>query len=56
MEGEKNVCADMFSHLQYRPSDSNDGNKLSDPDIKDKIFEFSLINSSNINPKTFAQI
>ena len=39
----------------HRPSDDNDDNKLSGPDITDKTFEVSMINSSNINPKTFAQ-
>ena len=30
-------------------------NELSGPDITDKTFEVSMINSSNINPKAFAQ-
>ena len=40
-----NVCADMLSCLPHRPSDSNDDNE----------FEVSMIHSSNIHPKTFAQ-
>ena len=55
MEGKKNVCADILSHLPHRPSDSNDDNELSGPDITDTMFEVSMINSSNINPKIFAQ-
>ena len=55
IEGKKNVCTDMLSHLPHRPSDSNGDNELSCPDITDKMFEVSMINSSNINPKTFAQ-
>ena len=55
MEHKKNVYADMLSHLPHRPSDSNDDNELSVPDITDKTFEVSMSNSSNINPKTFAQ-
>ena len=43
----------MLSHLPHRPSGSNDDNKLSDPDITDKMFEVSMINSNNINPKGF---
>ena len=31
--------ADMLSHLPHRPSDSNDDNELSGPDITDKTFE-----------------
>ena len=54
IEGKRNVCADM-SHLPYKPSNCNDDNELSDPDITDKTFEVSMINSSNINPKAFAQ-
>ena len=45
----------MLSHLSHRPSNSNDDNELSGPDITDKTFEVSMINSSNINPKAFAQ-
>ena len=45
----------MLSHLPHRPSDSNDDNELSGFDITDKRFEVSMINSCNINPKTFAQ-
>ena len=55
IEGKKNVCADMLSCLPHRPSDSNDDNELSGPDITNKTFEVSMINSSNINPKAFAQ-
>ena len=54
IEGKKTVYADMLSHLPDRPSDSDDGNELSGPDITDKMFEISMINSSNINPETFA--
>ena len=49
IEGKKNVCADMLSHLPHRPSDGNDDNELSCPDITAKTFEVSMINSSNIN-------
>ena len=52
IEGKKNVCADMFSHPPYRQSDSNNDNELSGPDIRDKTYEISMINSSNINHKT----
>ena len=45
----------MLSHLPHRPSDSNDDNELSGPDITDKMFKVSMINISNISPKTFAQ-
>ena len=54
-EGKKNICADMLSCLPHRPSESNDDNELSGPNITDKTFEVSMINSSNINLKTFAQ-
>ena len=54
IEGKKNVCADILSHLAHRPSDSNDDNDPSSPDIIDKMFEVSMINSSNINPKNLA--
>ena len=54
-EGKKNVFADMLSHLPHRPSDSNNANKFSGPDITDKTFEVSVINICNINPKIFAQ-
>ena len=54
-EGKKIVCTDMLSHLPHRPSNSNDDNELSGPDITNKTFEVSMINSSNINPKAFAQ-
>ena len=53
IEDKKNVCVDMFSCLPQRPSDSNDDNELSSPDIKYKMFEVSMINTSNINPETF---
>ena len=39
---------------KHGPSDSNDNNEHSGPDISDKTFEVSMINSSNINPKTSA--
>ena len=42
----------MLSYLPHRPPDSKDGNELSGPDITDKMFEVSMINSSNINAKT----
>ena len=54
-EGKKDVCAGMLSCLPHRPSDSNDDNELSSPDIIDKTFEVRIINSSDSNPKTFAQ-
>ena len=55
IEGKKNVCTDILSLLLYRPSDSNDDNELSGPDITDEAFEVSMIKSSIINPKTVAQ-
>ena len=45
----------MLSCLLHRPTDSNDDIELNGPDIADKTFEVGMINSSNINPKTFAQ-
>ena len=45
----------MLSHLPHRQSDSNDDNELSGPDITNKMFDVSMINSSNSYPKTFAQ-
>ena len=45
----------MLSHLPHRPSDSNGDNELSSTGVTDKTFEVSMINSSNINPKNFAQ-
>ena len=45
----------MLSCLPHRPSDSNDDNELSGSEITHKTFEGSMINSSNINPKAFAQ-
>ena len=48
IECKKNVCADMLSCLPHRPSNSNGDNELSGPDITDKTFEVSMINSSNI--------
>ena len=45
----------MLSCLPHRPSDSIDDKDLRGPDITDKAFEVSMINSSNINPKSFAQ-
>ena len=53
--GKKNVCVDILSHLLHRPSYSNDENLLSGPDITDKMFEVSMLNSSNIFSKTVAQ-
>ena len=52
IEGKKNVCADMLSHLPHRPLGVNDDNKCSGPDITNKTFQVSVINSSNNNPKT----
>ena len=45
----------MLSCLPHRPSDSNDDNELSGLDITDKTFEVSMFNSTNINPKRFAE-
>ena len=45
----------MLLYLPHKPSDSNDDNERSGPDITDNTFEVSMINSSNINPKAFAQ-
>ena len=45
----------MLSCLPHRPSDSNNGNELSGPDISDKTFEVHVISSININPYIFAQ-
>ena len=36
IEGKKNVCSDMLSHMPHRPRDSNDDNEHSGPDITDK--------------------
>ena len=44
-----------MSCLALRPSDGNDDSELSGPDITDKTFKISMINSNNMNPKTFAQ-
>ena len=55
IECKKNVCADLQSCLPHRPSDSNGDNEPSGPNITDKIFKVSMINSCNINPKTFTQ-
>ena len=44
-----------MSLLPHRPSDFKDDNAPSGPDITDKTFEVSMINSSNINPKASAQ-
>ena len=55
IEGKKNVCADMLSCLPHQLSDKNDDNELSGPDITEKMFEVSMINSSNMNVKAFAQ-
>ena len=45
----------MLSHLPHRPRDSNDDNELSSPNMTDETFRVGMINSSNINPKAFAQ-
>ena len=45
----------MLSCLPYRPSDYNDDNELSGPDMTDKLFEINMINNSSINPTIFAQ-
>ena len=45
----------MFSCLPHRPSDSNDDDEHSSLDITDETFEVRVINSSNINPKTYVQ-
>ena len=50
IEGKKNVCADMLSHLPH-PTDSLDNSGDSDPDITDRTFEINLINSSDFNAK-----
>ena len=42
-----------YSHACH--IDSHDDNKPSGPDVTDKTFKVSMINRSNINPKTFAQ-
>ena len=51
IEGKKNVCTDMLSCLLG----SNDDCELNGPDITDITFQVSMINSSNINSKTFVQ-
>ena len=43
----------MLSCLLHRPPGSNDDNECSGPDITDEMFEVSMINNSNMNPKTF---
>ena len=48
LEGRKNAYPDMLSCLPHRLLDSNDDSELSD-----NTFEVRMINSSNINPKTF---
>ena len=45
----------MLSFLPHRSANSNDDNELNGPDKTDKTFKVSIINSSNINPMTFAQ-
>ena len=40
----------MLSCLPHRPSDSNANNEYSGPNITDKTFDVSMINSSKINP------
>ena len=45
----------MLSCLPHRPSDSNDYNEICGPDITDKTFEVSMINSGNINPQPIVQ-
>ena len=44
----------MLSHLPH-PIDSFDNSGDSIPDITDRTFEVNLIDSSDINPKGFAQ-
>ena len=41
--------------MPHRPPDSNDDNELNGADITDKTFKVTMINSSNIKPKTFTQ-
>ena len=50
-----NACTDMLSCLPHRLSNRNNENELNGPDIIDKTFEFSMIKSSNISPKTSTQ-
>ena len=45
----------MLWYLPHRPLGSSDYNEISGPGIIDKTFEVSMINSSNIYRKTFAQ-
>ena len=54
IEGKKNMCVGMLSHIPH-PTDSFDNSGDSIPDITDRTFEVNLINSSDINPKRFAQ-
>ena len=53
-EGKKNVCADMLSCLPHL-TDSFGNSRDSIPDSTDRTFEVNLINSSDVNPKRFAQ-
>ena len=46
----------MLSCLPHRPLDSNDDKELTGPNKTGKMFEVSMINSSNIIPRTFTQI
>ena len=57
IKGKKYVCADLLSCLPHNSSGDNcdDRGELSGPDITDKTFDINLINSSNINPKDYAQ-
>ena len=54
IEGKKNGCADMLSHLPH-PTDSFDNSGDSIPDITYRTFEVNLINRCDINPKRFVQ-
>ena len=45
----------MLSCFPHRPSEGYYDNELSGPAMTYKIFKGSMINSSNINPKTFTQ-
>ena len=54
IEGKKNVCTDMLSHLPHRPLGRNDDNELSGIDITNKTLEASMINHTNIYARTSA--
>ena len=57
IEGKKNVCADLVSHLLCNCSghNSDDRGELSGPDFTDKTFKINLIISININSKGYMQ-